>query len=116
MGLNEHFLGLMIGLQKQGHLKGRRVMEIGAQQLSDAFLRDRRAMEELARLLGKSLADLPNLPASTAGIAPGDEPYSRVFYQALGYDYTCVDIDGSPDAVPLDLNYDEAPAEHRGKY
>jgi hypothetical protein len=116
MGLNEHFLGLMIGLQKQGHLNGRRVIEIGAQQLSDAFLRDRHDVEELAGLFGKSPDQLPDLPASMAGRQPGEEPHARSFYQALGYEYACVDIDGSPDAIALDLNYDEAPAQYRGQY
>lgn len=96
MGLNEHFLSLMIGLKEQGYLKGTRVMELGAQQLSDAFLKDRADQERLAALFGKTPDQLPDLPRSMAGKLPGEEPHSRTFYEALGYKYDCVDIDGQP--------------------
>jgi len=116
MGLNEHFLGLMIGLKEKGYLNGSRVMELGAQQLSDAFLKDRAAQEKLGGLFGKAPAQLPVLPGSTAGLQPGSEPYARPFYEALGYEYGCIDIDGTPQALALDLNYDEVPPEYRGRY
>jgi len=116
MGLNEHFLNLMIGLKEQGHLNGLRVMELGAQQLSDAFLRDRAEQEKLAALYGKSSDQLPRLPASMEGKLPGEEPHSRTFFEALGYEYACVDIDGTPQALELDLNYDEVPKANRGRY
>jgi SAM-dependent methyltransferase len=116
LGLNQYFLHLMIGLKRDGHLQGRRVVELGAQQLGDAFLRDSAAQKELAALHGIDAARLPKLPPSADGIAPGAEPHARPFYEALGYEYACLDLDGSPGAIPLDLNYDEAPAEHRGRF
>jgi hypothetical protein len=116
MGLNEHFLSLMIGLKEQGYLKGTRVMELGAQQLSDAFLKDRADQERLAALFGKTPDQLPDLPRSMAGKLPGEEPHSRTFYEALGYKYDCVDIDGTAESLQLDLNYDDVPPENRGQY
>jgi SAM-dependent methyltransferase len=116
MGLNEHFLGLMIGLKEKGYLHGQRVMEMGAQQLSDAFLRDRADQEKLAAMFGKDPAQLPDLPRSAEGIAPGDEPHSRTFFEALGYEYACVDIDGTAETLVLDLNYDDVPPANRGRY
>jgi Methyltransferase domain len=116
MGLNEHFLHLMIDLKEQGCLQGQRVMELGAQQLSDAFLKDHAAQERLAALFGKTRADLPELPPSMAGKLPGQEPHAREFYEALGYEYACIDVDGSPHALQLDLNYEQVPAEQRGRY
>ena len=115
MGLNEHFLGLMIGLKEKGQLNGLRVMEIGAQQLSDSLLRDRASQEKLARLYGKSPADLPDFDWREGG--PTELwPHARSFYEALGYEYACIDIDGTPGALALDLNYDEVPSAHRGRY
>lgn len=116
MGLNEHFLHLMIGLKTQGKLSGPRVAELGAQQLSDAFLKDRKSIVELAKLHGVDADRLPSLPESAAGIAPGREPHSRSYYEALGYEYVAIDIDGSPNSVPLDLNYDDVPRELLGRF
>lgn len=111
MGLNEHFLHLMISLKKDGKLSGRRVVELGAQQLANAFLQDRNSIIHLASLHGVNADRLPNLPNSGAGIEPGKEPYSRSYYEALGYEYAAIDIDGSPNSIPIDLNYDNVPPE-----
>ncbi len=116
MGLNEHFLHLMIGLKTEGKLSGHRVVELGAQQLGDAFLKDKKSIADLAALYGRTPDHLPKLPESAAGIAPGHEPYSRSFYEALGYEYAAVDIDGSPNSIPLDLNYDPVPANYVGRF
>jgi SAM-dependent methyltransferase len=35
---------------------------------------------------------------------------------ALGMSYACVDLDPSFNSIALDLNFDGAPAEHRGRY
>jgi hypothetical protein len=91
-------------------------MELGAQQLSDPFLRNRVAQEKLASMFGKTCRQLPPLPSSGIGLAPTQTPHSRPFFEALGYEYACIDVDGTPDALVLDLNYDEVPAEHRGRY
>jgi hypothetical protein len=70
MGPNQHFLGLMIGHKEKGCIGGNRVMELGAQQLSDVFLRDRAAQERLAALHGKTPSQLPPLPSSPRAAVP----------------------------------------------
>jgi hypothetical protein len=116
MGLNQHFLGLLIGLQRQGYLNGRRVVEIGAQQMSDAFLSDSAAVEELAALFGTTADKLHEIPGSAAGLAHIHRQHAGPFYQALGYEYACIDIDGTRGAIPFDLNYDEVPPQHLGQF
>lgn len=41
---------------------------------------------------------------------------ARELWEWLGFSYASIDIDGSPGAIPLDLNYDDAPAAMRGKF
>ena len=43
-------------------------------------------------------------------------PGSAAFWRWLGFAYASIDIDGSPGAIPLDLNCDDAPPEARGRY
>ena len=45
-----------------------------------------------------------------------DAPAARAFWKWLGFDYAAIDIDGSADSIPLDLNYDHAPRAAKGKY
>jgi hypothetical protein len=89
----------MIYLKEKDLLDGRRVMELGAQQLSDPFLRNRIAQEKLASMFGKTSRQLPPLPGSAIGLAPAQTPHSRPFFEALGYEYACIDVDGKPDAL-----------------
>ncbi|HWB48005.1 MAG TPA: hypothetical protein VG651_02770 [Stellaceae bacterium] len=97
-------------------------MEIGAQQLTNSFLQATDKLERLGYLFG--VLTPPPLPAprSTHMLASGlehlaeDAPPARVFWTWLGFDYASIDIDGSPGSIPLDLNYDAAPAGHRARY
>jgi hypothetical protein len=41
---------------------------------------------------------------------------SRHLHESLGFKYDCVDIDGNFGSITLDMNFDPAPAEYRGKY
>jgi hypothetical protein len=41
---------------------------------------------------------------------------ASIFWKWLGYRYASIDIDGTPDCIPIDLNYDKAPSEHVGQY
>lgn len=38
------------------------------------------------------------------------------FWLWLGFDYSSIEIDGSPGSIPLDLNYDNVPAGAQGEY
>ena len=118
MGLNARFLQMMIWLREQGHIApGAKVMEIGAQQLNNAFLAATSDIESLARLYG---VPAPQLPHQVGGgphrnLNP-DAPRAGPFYRALGFDYSCIDIDNSPGSIALDLNFDSTPDSLTGKF
>ena len=123
MGLGADILRVVTRLHEQGYLKGpTSIVEIGAQQLNNSFLRDRDGVDTIGKLFG---AKTPlSLPAATqAQIVDGgiedlspDAPLARQFWEWLGFDYTAIDIDGSPRSIPLDLNYDAVPNWARKKF
>ena len=96
-------------LKQLGVLDGvTEVMELGAQnvwcpraqivrQLFDAFSRPDPSADMLRRF------------ADWQGSA-------SELHLALGMNYACVDLDPSFNSIALDLNFDAAPAEHRGRY
>jgi hypothetical protein len=43
-------------------------------------------------------------------------PMAREFWIWLGLNYAAIDIDGSPESIPLDLNFDDVPREAKGKF
>jgi hypothetical protein len=100
------------------------VMEIGRQQLANSFL-DPQLHDEL-RALGKAygVSGMPNLPQPLpTTIAHGslqflrpDAPDARPFWEWLGYRYAAIDVDNSENVLELDLNFDDVPAAHRGRY
>ncbi|HEV8014458.1 MAG TPA: methyltransferase domain-containing protein [Stellaceae bacterium] len=98
------------------------VIEIGAQQLNNGFLEASAALQSLGPLFG--VDGLPSLPPprpariGQGGLAllDADAPPARIFWNWLGFDYAAIDIDGSPGAIPLDLNYDDVPSEAEGRY
>ncbi len=95
-------------------------MEIGAQQLAPSFLSARDRLEYLGRLFGTlPEPDLPLLVQadySRDNVLETTAPYARLFWEWLGLDYAAIDIDGSASSIPLDLNYDDVPADAKGKY
>ena len=121
VGLHNGLLRDLADLKKSGILDGfREVIEIGAQQLSNAFLRDREGLKRLFNLYGKKP---PNLGEPTdAGILDGIErlpekaPSSRQFWQSLGFNYRSIEFDGHRDSIALDLNRDRVPRRLRGKF
>lgn len=122
MGLNDDSIACLRYLKERGQLgQAKRVIEIGAQQLSDRFLAARTELDELGRLFGagtrfRSSAPVAVPPADAQALLRPDAPFARDFYQWLGYEYACVDIDDSPHSLPLDLNFDAAPPRARGRY
>src|ERR1700722_18377169 len=123
MGICLKDLELLIKLREEGYLPDKAsVIEIGAQQLSNSVLRSMPEVERLGRLFGaRSAPPLPQpLPAD---VSP--EGYERQSPQApaarplltwLGCSYASVDIDGSPGAIPLDLNSASVPPALVGKH
>jgi hypothetical protein len=123
MGIGSDAIELLIRLQEGGLVrKGASVIEIGAQQLANSFL----LAEDRLRALG--LAYGIERPFALAAPKPThvvhgelehldpQAPAARDFWQWLGFKYACIDIDGSPDSIPLDLNFDDAPSDNIGKY
>jgi hypothetical protein len=100
------------------------VIEIGAQQLSGTFLDEPERVRRLGMLFGVARPlSLPTArrqrivgPGGVPDLLDPAAPAARIFWEWLGFDYAAIDIDGSPDSIPLDLNFDSVPAEASGKY
>jgi SAM-dependent methyltransferase len=121
MGLAAASIELLIRLRQDGSIPtSGAVIEIGAQQLSNAFLRARDRLELLGQLFGATTKlDLPVVEAKTnVGVELLSEtaPLARQFWEWLGFQYVSIDIDGSPGSIPLDLNYDILPDWARKKF
>jgi hypothetical protein len=112
-------LPLLMALKRRGYIpNGSAVIEIGAQQLDDTFLRARDDIAATGRFFG-----ITSRPPSFAWTGARSDtnvlagaPLAREFWTWLGLSYASIDIDGSPGSIPLDLNYDEVPTEFIGKY
>jgi hypothetical protein len=112
-------LPLLMALKRRGYIaNGSAVIEIGAQQLDESFLKARNDIAATGRSFG--VTDPPPAfawtgPRSDINVLAG-APLAREFWTWLGLSYASIDIDGSPGSIPLDLNYDEVPTEFIGKY
>lgn len=119
MGMGGGVLQLLMLLKRQGHIpNGSSVIEIGAQQLDDSFIKETDDIAAAGRLFGRAAA-----PPSFVRTGPRDTtnplagaPLSRDFWAWLGLDYASIDIDGTPGSIPLDLNHDEVPADLIGRF
>jgi hypothetical protein len=119
VGMGAGTLQILIALKKQGYVpNGSALIEIGAQQLDDTFIQATDDIAVIGHLFGVA-GLLP--PFYWAG--PRDAtnplrgaPLSREFWTWLGLSHASIDIDGTPGSIPLDLNYDDVPADIVGKY
>src|SRR5258708_988403 len=112
-------LPLLTTLKRRGYIpNGSAVIEIGAQQLDESFVAATRDIEATGRFFGVT-SPPPSFtwtgPRSDTNVLAG-APLARDFWTWLGLNYASIDIDGSPGSIPLDLNYDEVPAELVGRY
>jgi SAM-dependent methyltransferase len=122
MGLGPQLITDLAQLRRCGQVpSGGSVVEIGAQQLSNPFLRATDDLDELYRLFGRSPPrltsegiNLENLGPSgfSAGLELQSEtaPSSRAFWESLGFRYAAIDYGGHRDAIALDLNRDQVPS------
>jgi hypothetical protein len=119
VGMGASTLPLLMKLKQQGHIaNGSAVIEIGAQQLNDAFIKATDDIAAVGRMFG-TLTPPPSFTWTGARSATdklAGAPLAREFWTWLGLEYASIDIDGSPGSIPLDLNYDEVPAELVGRY
>jgi hypothetical protein len=123
LGINRLDLALLIELRQRQHIPlNPYVVELGAQQLSNEFLRSDDLVRKAEAAFGATRPyALPTPGASTTSaehveLLDSEAPFARDFWLALGFDYTAIDVDGSPGSIPLDLNYDQVPSSLRGKF
>jgi hypothetical protein len=118
MAIGQSDLWLLHRLKTKGFLPDPvAVAEIGAQQVNESILENQADLEAL----GEAFGVRAHPPARSVGISDGRHalsgaPMTREIWQWLGVEYLAVDIDCTPDAVPLDLNCDDVPAEIRSRY
>jgi SAM-dependent methyltransferase len=98
------------------------IIEMGSQQLANELFRHREVLED-SRVRFNVAPGYPFPEASKVTVAhgihehlPADSPNAKLFWEWVGYDYACVDIDDSPGAIRLDLNFDSVPESLKGKF
>jgi hypothetical protein len=123
MGIGHDLIYDLIALKRGRHLDNcRSVIEVGAQQLSQFFLADSRGLSELCNVFGIAQPNVAydiketHLAHGALQHQRADAPYAGDFWRSLGLRYASIDIDGSPGSIPLDLNFDGVPLEHRKQY
>jgi hypothetical protein len=123
VGISRGDLEILIHLREQGHLPlNSYVAEIGAQQLSNSFLRSTDLIRKAAAAFGavSSFSTSPpshsTLSAEGRELQSSDAPFARDFWISLGFEYTAIDVDGSLGSIPLDLNFDTVPEGMLHKY
>src|SRR6516225_5233198 len=109
MGLGPPVIELYRQLKLQGALEGvAEVMELGSQ---DFWCPQKNLVIALCKAFGRTEVNPVLLDTTNASQQP-----ARLLYEALGIKYGCVDVDGRVGSVVMDLNFDEVPAAHKGKY
>jgi len=123
MGVNSKDLRLLLKLAERGLIKRRgKIVEIGAQQLSNDFLRARNLVQKAESTFAAEhafkLAHPQFIGIGVDGIELQSDtmPFARDFWTALGFTYAAIDVDGSPDSIALDLNVDEVPRTLRSEF
>ena len=121
MGLAADTILHLINLRHAGRLPdGARVVEIGAQQLSNSFLRAKAELAQLYELFGRAPVDLggPRDAPIVDGIERQAEsaPASQPFWESLGFAYSAIEYGGHRGVTALDLNRDQVPSELRSSF
>lgn len=123
MGFSSLDLDIFIYLKENGYIKkNASVIEIGAQQISNNLFAATPQLHKIEQLFGVALPTHFSGPIASNfahGVLEHLESNalpSREFWKWLNFNYAAIDIDESPDSIPLDLNYDSIPEESRGKY
>ena len=112
MGLGNVFLNDLIELKQKGALDGAtRVMEIGAQQISDSLM-IAPGLPEAYRLFGCTSPPVLT-PVGTENFTKS-APSSAPFWSALGFARSAIDVEG--DAIRIDLNRGKVPRRLRGAF
>lgn len=121
MGLSPVDMAAVTRLRREGYFTSwRKVVEIGAQQLNAAMCDSRAWMEDCADAFEVEQREFSG-PAG-GEIVHGDyvgqnrdAPPARDVWRWLGFEYASIDVDGSPGAIPLDLNVAQTPGYMYGR-
>jgi hypothetical protein len=121
MGVGSFDLEVILKLRRDGILPGKfSVAEIGAQQLGDGVLRDPSLLRAYADAFDVPYRDfgraLPQTRSSEIELLREDAPFTKDFWEWLGCTYMAADVDTAPHTIRLDLNFDDVPDQHKGKY
>jgi len=118
MGIGIQDLRLILELRRMGLIPNRaNVVEIGAQQLGNDILADRRIVDDLGRAFGAtSKLELPKPVTGDNHVFEQDNPLARDMWGWLGCSYCAVDIDNTPGNIRLDLNYDGVPTQMKNRF
>jgi len=123
MGVGWKDFDLIVRFKNEGYVRSNvAVVEIGAQQLSNDILRNRQKVRELGQAFGTT--NNIDLPGPTASVLTQGKmehldsaaPFARLIWTWLGFEYASIDIDGSPESIPLDLNFDDVPRKLKGHF
>jgi hypothetical protein len=123
MGVGWKDFDLIVRFKNEGYVRSNvAVVEIGAQQLSNDILRNRQKVRELGQAFG--ITNNIDLPGPTASVLTQGKmehldsaaPFARLIWTWLGFEYASIDIDGSPESIPLDLNFDDVPRKLKGHF
>jgi hypothetical protein len=123
LGISRKDVELLIHLCQQKCIPSNPfVAELGTQQLSNSFLRSPELAKKAAASFGVSRPyTLPPagpsiISAEHTELLDSEAPFAREFWISLGFEYTAIDVDGSPGSIPLDLNYDQIRNDLRNKF
>jgi hypothetical protein len=111
MGYSPFFMSDIIALKRRGLLDGyRRVVEIGAQQITDQLIASP-VLDDAVALFGGTRPALT--PVGAPQLTP-DSPPGRLLWSALGLQSKSVDIAGAD--IRIDLNSGRVPWRYRGAF
>jgi hypothetical protein len=119
MAINKGDLWLLLRLREQGYLPDDlAIADIGAQEVDNTILNNRDDLLALGEAFGVRTSPPALTPRKEAKRQRSLEgkPMAREIWQWLGADYVAIDVDGSPDAMALDLNCDAVPISQRAKF
>ena len=122
MGITGRDLDIFIRLKEQGHIGSQSwVIEIGAQQCSNDFLRSKSKLSMIADLFEISSPcplpePLPSVWLNGVEVLQNEAPAASTFWKWLGLNYKSIDLDESHNSFFIDLNYDDVPNNEKGKY
>jgi len=123
MGFGRSAIELLIHLRERKYVPLNPYMiELGAQQLNNSLLRSEQLVRRAQAAFGAARPFALPSPRPSMTLPWGEEllahdaPLAREFWVSLGFDYSAIDVDGTPGSIALDLNYDEVPPELRHKY